>query len=82
MTSRVYRRDDEFSLNSLSLNSDLTVASPAGGPGDAVLRVEMAEVRRGREVQEVSGRRGFDLRVTGEQSGPRSYPGHADLKGG
>ena len=68
---------EKFGLSSLvyldSLVIDLTVTSPTSSPWDTIVRVEMAEIWRGRKVHKVSGSRGFDLGVTGEQGCPRSY---------
>lgn len=60
---------------------DLTVTSPAGGPRDAVLGIQMAEVWGGRKVEEISGSRGFHLGVPREQSCSRCYTGQTDLRG-
>lgn len=60
---------------------DLTVASPACGPRDTVLGIEMAEIWGGRKVEEISGSRGFHLGVPREQSCSRCYTGQTDLRG-
>lgn len=58
-----------FQNRKLSRVSDvcagLTVASSTGGSRDAVLRIQMAEIRGGCKVEQVSGSGGFDLRVPG-----------------
>jgi len=50
----------------------LTITSPTSSPWDAIIRVEMTEIWGGCKIQKVSGSRGFDVGVTGEQSCPWS----------
>lgn len=61
---------------------NLTIASPPSSPRDTVVRVEMAEIWRRRKVHKVSGSRGLDLWVTGEQGCPGSDTSQAHLGGG
>lgn len=59
--------------------ADLTITSPTSSPRDTVVRVKMAEIWGGCKIHKVSGSRGFDLGVTGEQGRPGSYASQADL---
>lgn len=58
----------------------LTVASSTSSPRDAILRIQMAEVRGGCKVQQISGSRGFDLGVPREEGRPGSNTSEADLR--
>lgn len=70
--------DDE--IDHVDIDIDLTVTSPTSSPRDTIVRVKVAEIRRGCKVQKVSGSRRFDLGVPGEQSSPGSYTSQSNLR--
>lgn len=78
-----YFKKTKHSLPCVSLSvlqASLTIASSTSCSWDSVLWIKMTEIWGGCKVEQVSGSRGFNLRVPGQQSRSGSDTGEADLR--